>query len=276
MMKLIEYIPGDAAVVLSIPHSGTYVPKTILSRFTDEGRALTDTDWHVEKLYDFAARLKIHILFATHSRYVVDLNRDPSGKPLYPGADNTEICPTTTFAHDPIYKKGKKPSKKEVEKRIETYWRPYHDKLASVVEKMVAREGKCVVFDAHSIRSEVPRFFEGTLPGLNVGTGGGTTAAVELIHRVMEALHDVPGTSCVLDGRFKGGYITRHYGKPDEGVHALQLEMTQRLYMNEEPTFGYELKRVKKLRPHLRDMLGQCVAWAQRPPTDTLPVLVER
>ena len=273
-MKLVEYIPGDSAVLLSIPHSGTYVPPAIRERFTEYALPLPDTDWHVEKLYDFAVKLKIHILFATHSRYVVDLNRDPSGEALYPGADNTTICPTTTFDRNPIYQAGEEPGTQEVKERIATYWQPYHEALREKLNAMKGRYERCVLFDAHSIRSEVPRFFDGTLAGLNLGTANGLTASADLIHRAMKALNNAEQTRSVLDGRFKGGYITRHYGQPEEGVHALQLEMAQTLYMDEAPPYDYKLKKVKKIRPVLRDVLGQCVSWAQGPPTDSLPILL--
>lgn len=261
MTDLYHFTPGRTPVLISVPHAGTYVPPEIFERLTLEARAVPDTDWHVEKLYDFAPGLGAGLLVATHSRYVVDLNRDPSGTPLYPGADNTETVPLATFARQPIYRAGGAPDDAEVQRRIAAYWRPYHERLGAELEALRRRFGVAVLWDGHSIPSVVPRFFDGRLPDLNLGSGGGTTADCELTRRVADLLA-ASGFSSVLDGRFKGGYITRHYGQPQRGVHALQLEKAEIAYMDEAPPYRYDAARAARLVPVLRRAVESLVAWA--------------
>lgn len=262
MTDLFRLVPGNTPVLISVPHAGTHVPPEILERLSPEARALPDTDWHVEKLYDFAPSLGVGLLVANHSRYVVDLNRDPAGTPLYPGADNTETVPLATFGRAPIYRAGHEPDAAEVKLRIDTYWRPYHDRLATEVAALRRRFGVAVLWDGHSIPSRVPRFFEGRLPDLNLGSGNGTTADRALIERVTNVLTS-SGFSSVVDGRFKGGYITRHYGQPQGGVHALQLEKAEIAYMDEAPPYSRDAARAAPLVEVLRRAVGTLLDWAQ-------------
>jgi len=262
-MEIYRFTAGDSPLLVSVPHCGTYLPEAIAARMTEAGRAVADTDWHVDRLYDFAAELGASVITATHARYVVDLNRPPDDAPLYPGADNTGLCPTTTFDRAPIYLPGDEPDAAEVASRIETYWRPYHGRLAAEIARIKARHGIALLFDAHSIRSRVPRFFEGRLPDLNLGTGGGVTADPALIERLVALCAERDDFSHVLDGRFKGGYITRIQGSPGTGVHAVQLELAQATYMNENPPFAYLAERAARLRPLLGALLGAMIAWGR-------------
>ena len=263
MTEIYRFTPGTTPILVSVPHAGTYVPAEIAARMTDDALALPDTDWHVERLYDFAASLGIGMIVATHSRYVIDLNRDPSGKPLYPGADNTELVPTTTFNRDHIYRPGGGLDDAEVEQRVVQYWKPYHDRLAQELAVLRERFGMAVLWDAHSIPSQVPRFFSGRLPDLNLGSARGASAAQELVAAVMESFEQNDGFSKVRDGRFTGGYITRHFGKPETGVHALQLELAQAAYMDEAPPYRFEEARAAPMRELLSGTMETVVGWAQ-------------
>jgi N-formylglutamate deformylase len=229
---------------------------------TAEGLAVADTDWYVDRLYEEAAGLGAGLLRAEYSRYVVDLNRDPSGAPLYPGADNTEVCPTRTFDNRPIWLQGEAPDADETKARVETYWRPYHRRLGEGLEEVRQAHGLVVLLDGHSIRSMVPRFFQGRLPDLNFGTANGASADRRLTHFVHEGLEAAAGFTAVRDGRFTGGYITRHYGRPKAGVHAFQLEIAQLTYMEEKPPFRYRPDRARNLKPVLRRMLETALEWA--------------
>lgn len=261
-MRIFRFDPGTTPLLVSIPHCGTHVPDDIAGRLTPAARALPDTDWHVDRLYDFAAELGAGVLAASHSRYVIDLNRPSDDRPLYPGADSTGLCPATTFADEPIYADNGGPRDDEVARRVEAYWRPYHDRIGEVLAELRARHGVALLFDAHSIRSKVPRFFEGRLPDLNLGTGGGSAADASLIRRLVSICDGARDYSHVLDGRFKGGYITRANGRPDEGVHAIQLELSQATYMVEDPPFSYLPERADRVRPLLRSLLAEMLDWA--------------
>ena len=261
--EIYRFTPGDTPLLVSVPHAGTRVPDDLAARLSPAARALPDTDRHVDRLYDFAPAMGAATLVALQSRYVVDLNRDPSGRPLYPGADNTEVCPTATFDMEPVYAQGAgPPDADEVARRIEAYWRPYHDRLEAEISALGSRFGIAVLFDAHSIRSRVPRFFPGRLTDLNLGTASGGSADAELSGRLMDRLSAAPGYSSVLDGRFTGGYITRHYGRPADNVHAVQLEMAQCVYMDEAPPYAYRPDLAGGIRPTLRALLGDMISWA--------------
>lgn len=251
---------GTVPLLVSLPHGSTCIPDEIAARMTPEALRTPDADWHVGRLYDFAAALGASVLAAAWSRYVIDLNRDPSGKPLYAGAGNTELCPLTTFAFEPLYRPGEEPDAAETETRLERFWKPYHRTIEDELARMKERFGIAVLFDGHTIRSQVPRFFDGVLPDLNIGTGGGTSAAPDLAQRANSLLSQ-SAYSTVLDRRFTGGYITRHYGRPAENVHALQLELTWRLYMD-EASFQYRTARAGRLKAELRRLLEMLVGWA--------------
>jgi N-formylglutamate deformylase len=264
-MDIFHLHQGQAPLLVSVPHAGEHVPAPLLARFTEAAAGLPDTDWHVPRLYDFAAELGASVLVATHSRFVVDLNRDPTGAALYAGQDETGIVPVSTFDREPVYRAGQVPDQTEIDARIAVYWRPYHDRLAAEIERIRATHGVCVLLDAHSIRSQVPRFFEGTLPHLNLGTRGGASADPALIQAAWDVLAQAPGLSSVCDGRFRGGYITRHHGQPGARVHALQLEMAQRVYMDEDapPRHAYREALAERIRPTLRSLLATALAWAR-------------
>jgi N-formylglutamate deformylase len=264
MVEPYRFTPGTTPLLVSIPHDGQIVPDDIAARMTETARRIPDTDWHVNVLYDFAAAMGAGVLAATHSRYVVDLNRDPAGEALYPGADNTEIVPLTTFDREPIYLPGQDPDAEAIAARVVAHWRPYHQRLASEVAALRDRFGFAVVFDAHSIRSVVPRFFDGQIPDFNFGTASGASADSELARRAFAVLDGAPGYTAVLDGRFTGGYITRHYGAPADGIHTLQLELSQRTYMNEAYPFDYRADLADRLKPVLRLLLQTVLAWADQ------------
>jgi N-formylglutamate deformylase len=258
--------PGGTPLLISMPHTATAVPPELAPRMTEAGRAVPDTDWHIDRLYAFASELGAGILRPEYSRYVIDLNRAPDGRALYKGANNTELCPTSTFAEEPIWKPGEEPQEDEIAERRMRYWRPYHDALAAELARVKDRYGIALLWDAHSIRSHVPRFFEGRLPDLNLGTANGTSAAPDLIQRLAAAAAQSQPYSSVLDGRFKGGYITRAYGRPAEDVHAVQLELAQIAYMDEDPPFAWRPDKAELLQTVLRRLLQTMLDWAQEQP----------
>ncbi len=260
-----DLIRGDGPLVVSMPHCGTALTPGLAERLTPEALPLSDTDWHIPRLYDFAGGLDATLLSARLSRTVVDLNRPPDGASLYPGQATTGLCPDTLFDGRPLYKDGQAPGTAEVAARVEGYWRPYHDALAAELARVKARHGFAILYDAHSIRSHVPRLFDGRLHDLNLGTARGTSAAPDLIARtvsVMETAAVAEGLTCVTDGRFVGGHITRHYGRPADGVHALQMELAQDRYMDEDgPPFTYRPDRADRLRRVLVPLLESVASW---------------
>ena len=255
---------GRTPLLVSMPHVGTHIPDDIAADLTDHALGVPDTDWHVDLLYDFLDDLGASVIAAIHSRYVVDLNRAPDGPDLYPGRDTTELCPTTSFDRRPLYRDGRRPDGAAIAHRVGLYWEPYHARLAAELERLKATHGVALLWDAHSIASVVPRFFEGRLTDLNIGTNGGASCDPSLARRVMEVAKAAEGFSTVLDGRFRGGYITRHYGCPDALVHAVQLEQSQRTYMDEAPPFTFRDDLAAAVRPVLRAMLDAVLGWAGR------------
>lgn len=262
-MQLAELSRGDSPLVVNVPHAGTHVPDAIRLRLSAAARAMPDTDWHVERLYALARSTGTTLMVATHSRYVVDLNRDPAGKPLYPGADNTEVVPLHTFDRLPIYRAGEEPKANELRRRIDVYWKPYHDRVQHELERLKERYGFAILFDAHSIRSQVPRFFEGRLADFNLGTAKGASMEAALASRLLGVCQEASGYSSVLDGRFTGGYITRCYGRPAQGVQAVQLELAQLIYMDEAPPFRFRPELAERIQPILRRVLEELLAWAK-------------
>lgn len=235
-----DLITGNIAMLISMPHNGQLIPDNIASKMTSIGHKVPDTDWYMDKLYDFAQDLGISIIKPKYSRYVIDLNRNIDGVNLYPGANSTELCPTTAFDLSPLYIKGKEPDEAEIKRRIECYWQPYHQALQNTLGDMKTKYGKVVLLDAHSILSHVPRFFEGQLPDFNFGNVDGASCSSALIDKVEQL--DLSPYSAVVNGRFKGGYITRGYGCPENNIHAIQLELSQRTYMDESNEQYNELK----------------------------------
>ena len=252
---------GTTPLVLSLPHVGTEIPDAMKPLYVDRALAVEDTDWHLEKLYDFATTLGASAILPKFSRYVVDLNRPPDNTPMYPGASNTELCPSTFFNGEPLYRGGLKPDVLDVDQRRETYWRPYHDALHAELVRVREKFGCALLWDGHSIRSEIPWLFSGKLPDLNLGTASGASCDASLRTRLATFLASDPKNSYVIDGRFKGGYITRHYGSPDTGIHAVQMEMCQSLYMQEVPPFAYDEARVMRIEPTLRRLLQIMLDW---------------
>jgi N-formylglutamate deformylase len=253
---------GNVPLLVSLPHSGTLIPDDLQDDFVPRALDVEDTDWHLQRLYEFAYRLGASVLKPRFSRYVVDLNRPPDNAPMYPGANNTELCPTRFFTGDALYVDGRAPDAATIARRTDRYWRPYHDALAAELGRLRAEHGHVVLFDGHSIKSELPWLFEGTLPALNLGTVDGTSCAPALRDALAGVLADQGDYDHVVDGRFKGGYITRHYGRPDERVHAVQLEMTWACYMDEDPPYGYRSDRAEEVLPVLEDLLRTMRDWS--------------
>ena len=250
---LFTLVEGDGRLVVSVPHAGVFLPPDLQPPLSHVGWARVDTDWHMHELFRFAAGLGATLLMATHSRTVVDLNRSPAGGALYPGQAETTVCPSESFAGEPLYE-GAPPGAAEIADRVARYWQPYHDALAAQLARVRALHGAVRLLDGHSIRSRVPRLFDGVLPDLNFGTDGGRTAAPDLIARAQAATAP-EGFSQVLDGRFRGGHITRHYGDPAGGVHAIQLEVAQSAYMDEAAPHRWEPARAWRLQSALQRLV---------------------
>lgn len=265
MDKTYHFCSGSSPLLISMPHVGTGIPDAIKSRLTPEALLLPDVDWHLPILYDMAKALDISVISAEYARYVIDLNRSPENTSLYPGQDVTGLCPIDTFAKSALYLNGAQPDEHEVKNRIEQYWQPYHQKLATELQRIQAMHGVAILWDAHSIASHVPRFFSGQLPDLNFGTADSSTCDIALqdalATTMRESLH-TKNYSHVFNGRFKGGYITRHYGVPDKHIHALQLEMSQCIYMEEHSPYQYNTALAMKVKPLLGDLLKTCLNWA--------------
>ena len=261
-MELFKWRAGRTPLLVSMPHTGTYVPEIILARLSDAAKPLPDTDWHLERLYDFLDDIGASVLIATHSRYVVDLNRPPDNANLYPGQDTTGVVPVDTFHKEALYQPGQEPTQAEVEGRINKYWQPYHARLEHELERLKAHHGYALLWDAHSIFSEVPRFFEGRLADLNLGTADGKSCAPGMGEALLREIH---GYRAVLNGRFKGGYITRRYGDPANNVHAVQLEMAEAIYMEESPPYRFRDDLAARLRPQLKTLLERFVRLAPQP-----------
>lgn len=251
-MELYRFRHGRTPLLVSMPHTGTFVPEWLEPRLTRAAKALPDTDWHLEPLYDFLDQLGASVLVATHSRYVVDLNRPPDNASLYPGQDTTGVVPLDTFHREPLYMPGFEPSAAEISERIASYWNPYHAKLAETLTSLKSGHGYALLWDAHSILSVLPRFFAGKLTDFNLGTADGKSCAPG----IGEKLVKIPkGYSVVLNGRFKGGYITRAYGDPSRNIHAVQLELSEAIYMEEHPPFRFREPMAAKVRPQLKELL---------------------
>jgi N-formylglutamate deformylase len=257
-----DFSAGSVPLLLSMPHVGTDIPDDIAAGMAPCALEKADTDWHLALLYGFAQDLGASTLAARWSRYVIDLNRPPEDTNLYPGLDTTGLCPVDTFGRAPLYLDGQAPSAAEVHRRTVMYWQPYHRQLRAELDRLLALHGRVVLWEAHSIASVVPRFFEGRLPDLNFGTAQGAACAPELAQAVIAPARAQERFSIAIDGRFKGGYITRQYGQPAANVHAIQLEMTQRLYMDERPPFDYLPDQAALVQPLLRQMLRAAIGWA--------------
>ena len=247
--------PGTAPLLVSFPHAGTDIPNALAARMTPQALQRADVDWHLPQLYAFVRALGASTLVARFARHVVDLNRPPKDESLYPGQDVTGLLPLDTFRKEPLYRPGEAPTPGEVEQHRATYWQPYHDALRAELTRLRGLHGSVVLWDAHSIASVLPRFFDGKLPDLNLGTANGTSCAPAVQAAAEAAMAGQAQFTQVSNGRFKGGYLTRHYGQPDTGVHALQLEMCQSTYMNESAPFDYRPDLAAQVQPLLQRML---------------------
>jgi N-formylglutamate deformylase len=245
---------GTSPLLISLPHNGTQLPPDLAARLTPDAQRVPDTDWHVEKLYGFAHALGASVIVPNYSRYLIDLNRPRDDASLYPGQNTTGLCPVKTFSGEPIYLSGQEPDKNEITGRIEGYWRPYHTALAEEIERIGEAHGRVVLWEGHSIRSVAPFLFEGRLPDLNIGTANGDSCSAGLQRRLVNVLDAQRDYSYVLNGRFKGGYITRHFGRPTRGVDAIQLELAQLNYMD-EGTFEYHDAHAAKLQSVIKKLL---------------------
>ena len=246
---------GSLPLLISMPHIGTDIPADMQAHLVPRALESEDTDWHLAQLYDFTAAMGASVLQAQFSRYVIDLNRPPDDAPMYPGASNTELCPTRFFNGDALYRAGCAPDAQERTRRRSAYWEPYHQALRAELQRLQRAHGYALLWDAHSIRSEISWLFEGVLPGLNIGTASGASADATVTQAVADVCAQHPQTSHVVNGRFKGGYITRHYGAPAARVHAVQLEMCQNLYMQEVPPYAYDPGLAQPIQAQLRAML---------------------
>ncbi|MEM9231579.1 MAG: N-formylglutamate deformylase [Pseudomonadota bacterium] len=259
-MNVLEVTQGSGPLVLGLPHTGTYVPPEIWPQLNQTGQDLADTDWHVHDLYDGLAEDVTRVRTTLH-RYVIDMNRDPSGESLYPGQNTTRLIPNTDFDGRDIWRDGQAPDAAETARRTAAYHQPYHDALAAELERVRSKHGFAVLYDCHSIRSRIPFLFEGHLPDFNVGTNNGTTCAPSIEATVHDICRRAGGHSSVLNGRFKGGWTTRHHGRPAQGQHAIQMELAQSTYMREAPPWTYATERAQEVRVHLKSILDQLIRW---------------
>jgi N-formylglutamate deformylase len=267
MRQPFHFHQGSIPLLISMPHSGISIAPEVSAQLTPVAQHLSDTDWHLPLLYNMAEEMGASVIHAHYSRYVIDLNRSTDDSNLYPGLDTTGLCPIDTFIKEPLYPAGKTPDAAETQRRIATYWQPYHQQLNAELERLLALHGVVVLWDAHSIASRVPRFFEGKLTDLNFGTADAHSCATGMQQALVETLKghvSQPVFSHVFNGRFKGGYITRHYGQPARNIHAVQLEMSQCLYMEEAAPYHYRPDLAAKVQPLLRELLDSCVSWAQQ------------
>ena len=258
-----QFRAGTLPLLVSMPHVGTDIPDDIAATLSPQALARPDTDWHLVRLYDSLEQMGVSALSARWSRYVIDLNRPPEDTNLYPGMDTTGLCPVDTFGRDSLYLPGRAPDEAAIQQRLDRYWRPYHAQLRAELDRLLAIHGKVVLWDAHSIASVVPRFFEGKLPDLNFGTAEGRSCAPGLEQAVLAAARAQDRFTVAHNGRFKGGYITRHYGQPDSHVHAIQLEMCQCLYMDETAPFDYRPALAGQVQGVLHDTLAAALDWAR-------------
>jgi formiminoglutamase len=248
-----DFTPGQSPLLISMPHVGTQLPQEVKDGLIPEALDLRDTDWHLARLYDFASSLGAGVLAARYSRFAIDLNRPADDKPLYQTA-TTGLYPDILFDGTPLFRPGRTPSPAARQSYLAQIWQPYHDRITQELARLRAKFGYAVLFDAHSIKGEIPRLFDGQLPDFNIGTNSGASCAPALTDR-LAAICDAPGYRHVVNGRFKGGHITRHYGQPERAVHAVQLELAQRTYMRESAPFDYLPAIADRVRPILRALV---------------------
>lgn len=259
-MSPVEIVQGDGCIVLAMPHTGTHVPPEIRAALNARGQGLDDTDWHVEVLCDGLAS-GVTTVRATFHRYVIDANRDPAGVSLYPGQNTTGLVPLTDFNGQDIWETP--PDAAEVERRRAAWHAPYHAALEAEMERVRMRHGTAILFDCHSIRSRIPFLFEGLLPDFNIGTNDGAACAPAIENAVTEICAKAVGYTSIVNGRFKGGWTTRHYGRPDQDWHAIQMELAQCAYLaHEAAPWTYDDAKAARLRPYLESILTTLAALA--------------
>lgn len=261
-MQLFRFQKGYSPLMVSNPHSGTFILPEIAESMTDAGLEKRDTDWFLSRLYDLPALESAAMISANLSRYVIDLNRPSDNTSLYPGQVTTGTCPLITFDGQAIYRNGCEPDESEIAKRVEHYWQPYHDQIRSELERLVDRFGFAVLLDAHSISQRVPLLFEGDLPDFNFGTNRGRSCGKRFQDLVERFAEQIQGYSSVVNGRFIGGYITRHYGDM-ENVHAVQLELNRWNYMD-EATLEWEFEKAQEVVPVLESFVVNLMKWAEK------------
>ena len=252
---------GTAALLVSVPHAGTDLPSALLERLQPRAAGLEDTDWHLDRLYAFVRDCGASLIVPHFSRYMIDLNRPREDTPMYPGVNNTGLVPLRFFNGDALYRDGREPDAAEIAQRAALYWQPYHDALATELARLRTLHGHAVLFDAHSIKSELPWLFEGTLAHLNLGTAGGSSCAPTLTAALVSVLGTQSRFGHVIDGRFKGGTITRRYGRPQEHLHAVQLEMCWRCYLDEANPAEWQAERAAQVTPLLRALVRAMIDW---------------
>lgn len=263
----VEVVAGDGPVILGLPHTGTWLPGDVFARLNPVGQALADTDWHIDRLYQ-GLLPGVTTVRATFHRYLIDANRGPDGASLYPGQNTTGLCPVTDFDGRPIWRDGEAPGPDEVAARCAAFHAPYHAALAAEIDRVRARHGIAILYDCHSIRSEIPFLFDGLLPDFNIGTAEGESCAPAVEATVLAVCRLAHGLSYVANGRFKGGWTTRHYGRPEDGVHAIQMELAQSTYLTAEaPPWTFDPDKAVVLREHLASILAALA--------DLVPELVE-
>lgn len=255
------YRHGSSPLIVSMPHVGTFIPHSVGSALRDCAAQRADTDWHLPRLYDFLGELDATVVTACFSRYVIDLNRPSDGANLYPGRDTPKLCPGDTFDRQPLYRAGE-PDAAEVARRVASIWRPYHARLQREIARVLEEHGTAILWDAHSIVSVAPRLFEGRLADFNLGTADGASCDPALAQSLFAALGRHPRFKAVLNGRFKGGHITRAHGDPARGVHAVQLEMAEATYMDETSPYTFREPKAREIRPILREQLEIARRWA--------------
>lgn len=252
---MIEITRGDGPIVLGLPHTGTDIPKDIAACLNDTGHAMADTDWHIHRLYEGLLTAVTTVRTPIH-RYAIDVNRSPDGASLYPGQNTTGLCPLTDFDGRPIYREGFGPDAAEIDRRRGLYHAPYHAALTQELDRVRSLHGVAVLYDCHSIRSNVPFLFDGILPDFNIGTNLSITCAPLIEQTTADICRAAPGYSTVVNGRFKGGWTTRHYGQPTQRIHAIQMELAQSTYMDEAPPWTWRGDRAGALRVHLAAILS--------------------
>lgn len=252
-MTPVSITQGSGPIVLGLPHTGTFVPEGIRANLNDNGRKLADTDWHIDRLYD-GLLPEVTTVRANFHRYVIDANRDPEGRSLYPGQNTTTLVPLTDFDGVNIWKNA--PNGNEMSQRLKDFHAPYHSALRAELDRVWALHGVVILYDCHSIRSDIAHLFDGTLPDFNVGTNLGTTCANQIETAIVEVCTAAQGYSTTVNGRFKGGWTTRHYGQPHAGRHAIQMELAQSTYLTQQaPPWTYDPVKADRLRSHLTDIL---------------------